>query len=309
MFACASCKLKHTDGPVCSACRLQYDFGCAGISENGYRKLGERKNVWRCPTCKSGSSPSLTSTSPMPTQLDRIQEQLNQIAFQLVPLKTLIEDVKIIKTEVSDLKVSVEMAHDTMENLTKTVADLDARVSHVERIADLVPALQDEIIKLNQDIEDRDQWARANNVEIRGIPLKKNENLYEFAQRIGELCDYPVRREDINYIARIPTRIAGAEKSIVIAFNNRYIKENLVASARKCKQLTLSNLGFAASGPVYVNDHLTLKNKTLLNKARTLAREKDFRYIWVKHSKIMARKSDTSPIFLIKNEKDLTKII
>ncbi|XP_060809945.1 uncharacterized protein LOC132904034 [Amyelois transitella] len=245
----------------------------------------------------------------MPTQLDRIQEQLNQIAFQLVPLKTLIEDVKIIKTEVSDLKASIEMAHDTMENLTKTVADLDARVSHVERIADLVPALQDEIIKLNQDIEDRDQWARANNVEIRGIPLKKNENLYEFAQRIGELCDYPVRREDINYIARIPTRIAGAEKSIVIAFNNRYIKENLVASARKCKQLTLSNLGFAASGPVYVNDHLTLKNKTLLNKARTLAREKDFRYIWVKHSKIMARKSDTSPIFLIKNEKDLTKII
>ncbi|XP_013198341.2 uncharacterized protein LOC106141233 [Amyelois transitella] len=238
-----------------------------------------------------------------------MQEKLNQIIFDLVPLKTLVDDVKSIKSEIADLKTSVEMAHNSISDFTAVVSTLDARVSNVEKIANRIPNLQAEVSRLKQEMEERDQWARANNVEIRGIPLKRGENLYEIAQKIGDMSNFPIRKEDINYIARIPTRVPNAEKPIIIAFNSRYTKEDLVASARRRKELMLTDLGFSATGQFYVNDHLTQKNKALLSKARALAREKDFRYIWVKHSKVMARKSDTSQIFIIKNEKDLLKIV
>lgn len=309
MFSCAKCGAQHTEGPVCSVCKMHYDFQCSGVTEAGYRKLGDRKGSWRCLKCKSSPSPSPAAVSPLPSQLDKIQEQLNNIVLRLVPLTSLVEDVKSIKSDINTMKESQEMAHQLIGNLTGTVQDLDSRVSGVEKVALEIPALQAEIARIHRELEERSQWARANNVEIRGIPQKKNENLYEIAQNISRICDFPIKKEEINYIARIPTRVPNAEKPIIIAFNNRYTKEELVAASRKSGKLNLTNIGFNAVGNFYVNDHLTQRNKTLLSKARSLAKEKNFQYIWVKHCKIMARKSDTSPIFFIKCENDLKKIV
>lgn len=228
--------------------------------------------------------------------------------FDLTPLASLVADVKSIKTELSSLKDSLDMAHELINNFSDKVNTLESRINKVEKVAYQVPLLQTEMERLNREIQDRDQWARANNVEIRGIPQKKNENLYEIAQKIGDLCKFGIKKEEINYIARIPTRVPNAEKSIIVAFNSRYTKEEFVASSRKSKQLSLSNLNFSSAASFYVNDHLTQANKILLGKARALAKEKNFQYIWVKHCKIMARRSDTAPIFFIKGENDLLKI-
>lgn len=309
MFTCNVCGEDHNDGPICSVCKKQYDYACAGVTEGGFRKLGDRKNTWRCPQCKSGPLPSPGPTSSTPSQLDKMQEQLNAIFIQLIPLAGLIEDVKTIKSDVNDLKESLDMAHGLINNFSSSIESIEARITEVERVTNEIPTLQAEITRLNLEIDNRDQWARANNVEIKGIPQKKSENLYDIATKIGSLCDFAIKKEDINYIARIPTRVPNAEKPIIISFNNRYIKEELVASARRSKRLDLSALGFSTAGNVYINDHLTQKNKNLLSKAKALAKEKQFQYIWVKHSKIMARKSDTSPVFFIKCEKDLAKII
>lgn len=308
MFNCASCGTKHTDGAVCSTCKQHYDFQCSGVTEAGYRKLGDRKNAWRCLKCKSNQSPSPAATSSNSSQLDKVQEQLNKIMIKLAPLASLVEDVKLIKCELGELKDSLGMAHDMISNFTDKMQTIEAKIEVLNKSSDEIPVLRAEITRLNQEIQDRDQWARANNVEVRGIPLRKNENLYEIIQQIGRLCEFPCNKESINYIARIPTRAINSEKPIIVAFNSRYLKEEFVALARKCNELTLSKLGFTTSGKFYVNDHLTPYNKILLSKAKKLAREKNFQYIWVKHCKIMARKSDTSPIFQIKSEKDLSKI-
>lgn len=308
MFTCGRCGLQHTDGPVCSVCKHQFDFQCSGVTEAGFRKLGDRKNNWRCSKCKSCLSPSPAVTSPQPSQIDKIQDQLNMIVTQLAPLASLVEDVKTIRSEISDLKESCEMTHQLFTSLSETVQVVETRVVKIEKVIQDVPALQTEISRLQQELENRDQWSRANNVEIRGIPQKNTEDLYGIAQKIGHLCNFTIKKEDINYIARIPTRLPNKDKPIIIAFNNRYLKEELVALARKTNQLNLHNLGFTTSEKFYVNDHLTQRNKTLLNKARSLAKEKNFKYIWVKHCKIMARKSDSSPSFFIRNENDLLKI-
>lgn len=307
MFTCASCGLQHSEGPACCLCKQHYDFSCAGITEGGYRKLGDRRNSWRCPKCKSSLSSS-PATSPLPNQLEKIQAQLNNVVLQLAPLASLVEDMRMIKSDLKHLKDSQETAQEVLNSFSTLVQDLDVRMGKVEKIAHTIPTLQAEITKFHRELEDRDQWARANNIEIRGIPQKKNENLYDLVEKISHICEYPIKKEQINYLARIPTRVPNIEKPIIVAFNNRYTKEELVASSRRVKQLKLSDLGFNATGNFYINDHLTQRNKSLLSKARTLAKEKNFRYIWVKHCKIMARKSDTSPTFFIKSEADLLKI-
>ncbi|KAJ8727233.1 hypothetical protein PYW08_015630 [Mythimna loreyi] len=168
-----------------------------------------------------------------------MQEQLHKIALDLAPLAALVADVKSIKLELSGLKDSIEMAHDIINGFSAKVKSLESKVITMEKMAEQIPILQDSIDKLNSESRERDQWARANNVEIIGIPQKKDENLYDIAQKIGNLGNISVRKEDINYIARIPTRIPNVVKPIVVAFNSRYTKEEFVASARKSNAVPL----------------------------------------------------------------------
>ncbi|KAM3967342.1 LOW QUALITY PROTEIN: uncharacterized protein ACR2FA_011683 [Aphomia sociella] len=206
MFTCANCNSRHTDGTHCSVCKLHYDFQCSGVTEIGYRKLGDRKNSWRCLKCKNfglGDSQSPRPTSPLPGQLDNIQDQLNKITLQLTPLTSLVEDIKIMKEDIRSLSESLEMAHETVRNFSCTVSELQCRLSEVEKVASDVPILQSEIVRLKEELNHRDQWARANNIEIKGIP-EKNENLYMVAQKIAELNNTEIKKEEINYIARIP---------------------------------------------------------------------------------------------------------
>ncbi|CAG4982543.1 unnamed protein product [Parnassius apollo] len=115
---------------------------------------------------------------------------------------------------------------------------------------------------------------QANNVEIKGIPVKKSKNLYDIVDHINKVIQCSLRKEDINYIVRVPNLKAESQRSIIIALNNRYCKEEFVAAARKHKELKVSQLGYADEGHVYVNDHLTLFNKAILKKAKDLAKTK-----------------------------------
>ncbi|CAG4932255.1 unnamed protein product [Parnassius apollo] len=50
----------------------------------------------------------------------------------------------------------------------------------------------------------------------------------------------------------------GKDKSIIVNFINRYIKEEFVAAARSKKFMTAKDIGFVGNEQrLYVNDHLT----------------------------------------------------
>ncbi|KAL0882089.1 hypothetical protein ABMA27_000661 [Loxostege sticticalis] len=314
MFACARCDNMSSDVATCSICKRHFDFQCAGITETGFRKLGDRRNTWRCPDCRSGSTSSLPTpkesenpSSSVP--IDKVQFKLDAIMKQLAPLEALLEDVRSIKHDLATLQKSVEFAHDSIKEYSDSLKSLETKVKVLEERTDIIPALQASITKIENNLRVKEQWARMGNVEIKGIPIKNDENLYDIALKVGEAVGCPIQKTDINFIARIPTQRTDAPKPIIVSLNNRYLKEDLVAAARARKDLNLKSLGYTEAGKYFVNDHLTTFNKSLLSKAKATAKEKNFQFIWVKHCKILARKSTTSKIFTIKTEADLQRIV
>ncbi|XP_061729036.1 uncharacterized protein LOC133533971 [Cydia pomonella] len=335
MFLCARCDNSTSDGPTCALCKRQFDFPCSGISETYFRKLGARRGSWRCSDCVN--NPSSSNNDPqLVAQLDEMKDTLNTIKRQLEPLASLVEDVKTIKADISHLKDSVELAHSSVGKVSNSLERLDDRVKTLEHEINNLKKMQDEVSKMNEDMQEKEQWARANNVEIKGIPMKSSENLYELVSQVSQVIGCQVRREDINYIARVPNLHEKTVKNIIMAvgcvvtqyfttlftylkyikhsayahmaFNNRFTKENYIAASRRHGSLSLKDIGYHGDGKIYVNDHLTLHNKALLREAKILAKEKNCKYIWTRHCKILARKTDTSPIFRIKVKQDLLKI-
>lgn len=319
---CATCSEDFQDGVQCASCKQNLDFSCAGITEGGWRRLGtERRNVWKCPSCRTLSPlPVLPSSakaaSPEPASLDIILREIRDMKSQLKSLPTLVSDVKVIKDEllsikreIADLKASNNFLSNQIEEHTDRLTVVETRVSNLEPMQADVDALRSELQAMKLELSFADQRSRQNNVELKGIPTKNNENLFTIVEAVCKKVNYLFPKSQINYIYRIPI-YGSKEKAIVVSFLNRYVKEEFMAAARASKDLTAADVGFKdATNRVYVNDHLNADVKALLSKTKSLATEKNYSYVWVKYGKIHIRKNDTSRVLIIARQNDLNKMI
>lgn len=306
---CAMCNAEFNDGVQCSSCKKRLDFGCANISEASWRRLGsDRRSAWKCPSCKISSSPS-PSSSAEPASLDSVLSEIREIKKQLSGLPVLLSDIKTIKEELNNLKQSCEFNHAKLEDFNNRLSEVEIKMKEFEVQQVAIDTLTNDVAKLQHDLLVSDQRLRVNNVEIKGVPQQKNENLFKILEKIRDCVNSSFPDSQVNYISRIPSHNS-SEKPIIVSFINRYIKEEFLAAARGRKNLTASDIGFKNNQQkVFLNDHLNADVKKLLNKTKVMAKEKDYKYVWVKFCKIHIRKTDSSAVFIINKESDLNKII
>lgn len=304
---CEVCGEPFTDGVHCGACNKHMDFSCANISEKSYRRLGaERKSAWKCPRCKMSRSSPVPESEP--SVLTTILSELRDVKRQLAVLPTLIEDVKLVRRELSDLKASCDFNGAKLDEHAIKISDLECKVADIASLQTSLSSSVDEIAVLKKELAVKDQWTRLNNVEIKGVPMKSGENLFSVTEALTKAVGYSFAKSQINYIARVPVHNA-KDKSIVINFINRYVKEEFIAAARLKKNLVAADIGFSGiTQRVFVNDHLTPEYKNLLTKTKLVAKEKGFGYVWVKFCKIHVRKNDTSRVLIISSVSDLNKL-
>lgn len=325
MFTCYRCGVEARDGVQCSLCLKHYDFPCAGITEVGYRKLGDRKTTWKCSTCKnSGAASPVPGKSPSglnpfaATDLESVRIELRGLSEQMASLPKLLDavkaiqadllDLKSLKDEMSEVKTSLNHVHTSVDALSHRLIEIDREIEVLKGTKEEVSRLTQRVQALEATLSEGEQRSRLNNIEIKGIPITNSENLYTIVSKISTKINCSISNDQINYIARVPSRNDKQNKNIIVSLHNRYLRDNFVSTARKCK-LSPMDLGLIGSNRIFINDHLTLENKMLLNKAKTLTKERDFSFIWVKNCKILVRKNSTSPIHVIKTEADLRKII
>lgn len=306
---CAACGDNISDGVQCGSCLNHLDYGCAQIAEKTWRKLGnEKRSVWRCPSCRSKATSPLPSPMSDLTTMDIILKEIREMKSQLSGLPSLINDVKVIKGELSELKQSSDYLSGKIDDFASQMAKIQDRVAKVEDMKKTVYSLESEIHSLQLQLSVMDQRSRLNNVEIKGVPQKKDENLFSVVEALYGKTNLSYSKAQINFLHRTPLH-GTKEKSIIVSFLNRYAKEEFVAATRACKTLSASDLGYSNSNQrVFVNDHLNASSKILLNRTKSRAKDMKFDYVWVKHGKIHVRKNDTSPVFVISKEDDLNKI-
>ncbi|KAI5634611.1 hypothetical protein NE865_12674 [Phthorimaea operculella] len=244
-----------------------------------------------------------------PVSLESVMNEIKEVKQQLVGLPVLIQDIRAMKNDIKELKKSCEFNDKIVNEHNTKISTLENKVSEFESLKLHLDAALNEITTLKLDIAEREQRSRLNNVEVKGIPVKQTENLFTIAEELGKAVDFPISKSQINYIARVPTHNP-KEKSIILSFNNRYVKEEFLAAGRARKTLTTTNIsGYGTVSNIYINDHLTPANKQLLTKAKAACQEKGYQYVWVKHCKIHIRKNDSSNVFIVSKLSDLNKIV
>lgn len=236
---------------------------------------------------------------------------IRRIQSDLSSFKTLHEDIKILREEVQGVQNSVESCHMDVAAFGKRINTLEKRLEKVENLETEVTYLRKEVRIFADELNKRDQWARLQNLEIKGIPHRNDENLMNIIKKISNVNNINISESDVEFVTRVATNGNRPDmtKPIILKLTNRSLKNQFLQAVKARKGLTTADIGFAGTPKnIYVNDHLTKVNKNLFFRARVLAKERGFQYVWLKNCLIFARRNSTSPPIIISKEEDLKKM-
>lgn len=210
----------------------------------------------------------------------------------------------------NDIKTSIKFIGDKYDDLKSKHDDMATRVTKLESETKETQKNTSCIADLGARLDMMEQQARQCNLEVCNLPEKRGENLMALFLDITAAVKEPVIKSDIVAIHRVPQATAAGNrpKNIIVRLATRQMRDSVVSAVRLHKGITSEQLGITGSSHrIYINEHLTLKNKDIFRRAREAAKQHGFRFVWIKHGVILARRNETSPVFAVRFEADLAK--
>ncbi|KAI5637423.1 hypothetical protein NE865_09854 [Phthorimaea operculella] len=328
MVKCGICDktTNNAERRTCSQCLKAYHIKC--LPGSGSPKDSKTStDTWKCPKCRAGATGSQVQQPPAKDLTTQINDLKSHFNSKLDTIKS--ELLKEITNKITAVENSAKTQHDallekinaletcltqakTSQKLqTKTIEDLQLKVSNMELEITSLKSKVSDCDSVKQTLNDVEQRARLNNLEIFGVPERKTEDLFTIMLSVGQAVGVPMAKEDLEFVTRVPPRVKspGLPKTIIAKFKSSQLKDTLLSAARKNRHLTSNDIGVPGeSKHIYVNEHLTSVNKALLKAARTKCKELGFSHIWTRNAKIYVRMHEKSNAFRIFNMDQVNKL-
>lgn len=210
-----------------------------------------------------------------------------------------------LRADFKTLKESVKNCNDTCDGVKELIKEMKELRREVQSLREKNEKLESENLRLNEKIEQLEQYQRANNIEIKGVPGEGDA--YDVVKRIGAILKEPITDADIDICHRVPT-FKPTEQNIVVRFVRREKRDKFLKESKK-QRVTTKDLDYGGdSKPVYINEHLTAANKKLLGAAVARKKATNWKFVWTAGGKIFARKDEDSRAFRIATLLDVDKI-
>ena len=132
---------------------------------------------------------------------------------------------------------------------------------------------------------------RQDCVEIKGIPISRDENTNEVVKQVAGLLDVEVCEDDISTSHRLPPIrpwtddngiVHSPPPSIIAKFVKRDVKENFYRARYKLKNKPfrdLAGLSSAKENKIFISESLTQTRKKLFKAALKVKKEMNFDFI------------------------------
>lgn len=150
---CGICSELLTDGAHCTACNLMVHYHCGGVNEAGYRRLDDRKHIWRCSKCKqAGNTMPASPRSPLSVPDSAVLQEIRALSEKFAAFENMKEDILALKNEFVEFKTSLVNQHnEVMKEITGKINDMEQRIVQVEKVQSQVEQLQSRIVRLEED--------------------------------------------------------------------------------------------------------------------------------------------------------------
>lgn len=330
----------------CTTCGKHFHYACLFLKESSV-KCGVNKD-WQCPTClnvgpkalKKDSTPIRNVTtsrgnkrqavaSPSPPASLNDESEIRAIIKDIIRVEFEEMLAQFKQTMVITINKELESFKSEVREIAESMTFFNAKFEEFENqqraSREIVQQLQTENAALKSTIGDLlgrvntvEQQSRSNNFEVQCLPESKNENLYSIVTQLGKAVNCDIKEIDILHCTRI-AKLSPSNprpRSVVVQLSSPRLRDQILASVIKYNRdnpqdkLHSGHMGFSGrKSPIYVVEHLSPTNKALHAATRIRAKEKNYKYVWVRNGKIFVRKTDETQYMLIKNRDCLSKII
>lgn len=265
-----------------------------------------------------GSSPQIQlSAQQFNVLTDTILKKINDNIEKTVK--------KILQEELKKFESKLDMLNEFKESVAFLSARHDTLIELVEQKQGEIKDLQTDRTRLNEEVKNlhtrlnsMEQHSRDCNIEIQCVPEHRSENLVTMVTQMAKIISCPLEDKDILYCSRVAklNPQSSRPKSIIVRLPSPRVRDNFLAAyvkfnkSNSTEKLNSSHIGIASDKKqsVYVQEHLSPSNKELHGKARMAAKEKGYKFVWIRNGRIFIRKNETSPAQWIKNLECITTL-
>lgn len=177
------------------------------------------------------------------------------------------------------------------------MSDLRKRVMRLE-----AQDKQKDVEKLQQELNELDQYSRRLNLEVNGLTYHENENLLAKLNQLATDLKLPQLSEsDIEAAHRVPSRnerTRDKPNTVIVRFASRKTKEKWREKKGELKK---------AKSAIFFSENLTAC-KNLFRQMKTKALENTYNFAWHKNGKLFVRRSPNDRVIRIATGQDLEKI-
>lgn len=210
-----------------------------------------------------------------------------------------------LRQDIRTLKDSVKYCSDTCDGVNEIQKEMKELKLEIRRLVDKNLDLEKENKNLRDRLDELEQHHRLNNLEIKGLPADCDE--VEVVKEIGNKLGEEIVDTDIDICHKVDIPHS-KDRNVIVRFTRRSKRNAVLAKARKMR-LTTDALGFeGASKPVFLNEHLTQKNKRLLGAAIAKKKSVAWKYVWTSNGKVLARRGESTPILRISTMSDVERM-
>ena len=196
--------------------------------------------------------------------------------------------------------MKIDTIVEKLDNIYIKVQDLEHRTNNLETEN---TTLKRSLNILGEKVDELEQRSRIANIEIKGIPMTPNEDCKMIVLDVAKAAGIQAQLGDIQIAHRI---MASKNKQIVAQLSSRAIRIEWMKKFKGERNLNANKINRAfKDNPVFVNEHLTVRNKTLLQETKSFAKMKNFKFVWVNDNRILMRKTENSKILRIRDQTDL----
>ncbi|XP_026314577.1 uncharacterized protein LOC113226232 [Hyposmocoma kahamanoa] len=247
-----------------------------------------------------------------------IREQVIAAIKLEVPelIKTIIKnEFSPLKNDFRELCKSFDFLSGKYDELCKSISTITEENIQLKKTN---LELQTSFAQLSSRVNDLEQHLRENNLEIHGVPESRSENIPSILQQCASTVGHQVGDTDIVNYTRVARQNKDSQRprAIIVKFRSVRCRDEFYSAVHRFnksnpkEKLNTTHLGFGTvKTPVYVSEHLSPENKSLHAAVRIAAKEKGYKFVWVRGGRIYIRKTPDSQYILIKNRDSLKYII
>ena len=181
-----------------------------------------------------------------------------------------------------------------------------------------------QLLERNENLEKRltelekKQYSRRENLELHGIPEIPDENTDNVVMK---RIDEDITAGDIEVTHRVGRQDIQAQASngtgqrrtrprpIIVRFTRRQKRDKIYKDRKNIKNTTTDMLGYTVKNNIFVNENLTTYRRNLLRQSNEKRKALRYKFLWSYNGTIYVKKDQGMRSIIIRNERDLMKIV